>query len=60
MRKINEIARNPHGKHGNLKRLKGSNFFRLRIGEYRAVLDIQDEVITLLVIEVKPRGSIYK
>ncbi len=34
--------------------------WRYRIGEYRAICEIQDETITILILEVGHRKNIYK
>ena len=46
---------------GDIVPMKGkSNQFRLRIGEYRAVYSLKDDVLTVNVMKVGPRGDIYK
>lgn len=43
------------------KTLKGefSNFWRYRVGDYRIVCDIQDKILTIIVIRVGHRKNIY-
>lgn len=36
------------------------DFFRLRIGKYRAIFKINKDVITILVLDIGSRGEIYK
>jgi mRNA interferase RelE/StbE len=36
---------------GDWKRLTGSRFWRLRVGQYRAICDMRDDELVLLVIE---------
>lgn len=43
-----------------VKKLVGSPYFRLRIGDYRAILDIQDGRLIVFVIEVANRRDVYK
>ena len=43
-----------------VKRKQGTPYFILRIGEYRAILDIKQNKLIILVIEVKHRKKIYK
>jgi mRNA interferase RelE/StbE len=42
--------------------LKGSlkPFWRYRIGDYRLICNIEDEVLTVLVLRVKHRKEVYK
>ncbi len=41
-------------------RLTGSPFFRLRVGNYRVILDLQQNRLVVFVIEVDLRKRIYK
>lgn len=41
--------------HSFLKRLSGSSYFRLRVGDYRVILDIKNDMLVILVIEVGHR-----
>lgn len=36
------------------------NFFRLRLGKYRAIFEIRHNEIILLVFDIDSRGDIYK
>ncbi len=44
----------------SLKRKQGTPYFILRIGEYRAILDVKQNKLLILVLEVGPRKKIYK
>jgi mRNA interferase RelE/StbE len=43
-----------------VKRLVESPYFRLRVGDYRVILDIEDDRLLVLVIEIGHRSAIYK
>lgn len=43
-----------------VKRLVGESYYRLRVGDYRVILDIQQKNLIILVIEVGHRKKIYK
>lgn len=43
-----------------VKKLSGTLYFRLRIGKYRAILDIQNDKSIIYVIKIGLRGNIYK
>ncbi len=53
-----ELRNNPRP-HGCLK-LKGSGLYRIRLGDYRIVYDIQEEKVTILVVNVRHRKEIYR
>jgi mRNA interferase RelE/StbE len=40
-------------------RLVGSPYFRLRVGDYRVILDIREDKLIVFVIEVGHRKNIY-
>lgn len=44
----------------NVIRLVNSPFYRLRVGNYRVILDLQQSKVIIFVIEVDHRGRIYK
>lgn len=43
-----------------VKRLVGHPFFRLRVGDYRIILDIVKDKVIVWVLEVKHRKNVYK
>ncbi len=43
-----------------VKKLSGYPFFRLRVGDYRVIVDIQNEQLIVYVIEAGHRKNIYK
>ena len=42
------------------RRLKGREGFRIRIGDYRILYQIQDEVLLVVVVTVGHRSSVYR
>ena len=57
--KIRETAVNPYARNNNLTKLQGRNGYRLRVGDWRVVYELQDDRLVMLVLEVGPRGGIY-
>lgn len=45
---------------GDVKKLKGNEFYRLRIGDIRILFTKNDEELMILVINVGNRGQIYE
>ena len=60
MRKIVIIAKNPYASLPFVKRLKGSQNFRFRFGDYRGVYNVIDNILTITVIDVAHRKDIYR
>jgi len=46
--------------HNFVLRLVGSPYYRLRVGDYRVILDILKDKLVILVIGVGHRKNIYK
>ncbi|MCU0800059.1 MAG: type II toxin-antitoxin system RelE/ParE family toxin [Candidatus Thermoplasmatota archaeon] len=44
----------------NILRLTNSRFYRLRVGDHRVILDIQNDQLRILVLEVGHRKNIYE
>jgi len=55
-----EAAKSPAAYQGDWKRLKGSEIWRLRVGGWRAICDVQDGELIVLVLKTASRGDVYK
>lgn len=54
---IVELAVNPRP--SGYKKLKGRDGYRIRQGNYRIVYDIQDQILTVLILAAGHRKDIY-
>jgi mRNA interferase RelE/StbE len=43
----------------HLQRLRGSPYFKLRVGKYRVILDLRKKALIVYVIKVGKRENIY-
>lgn len=57
---LSKIATNPAEYRGDWKPLQASTFWRLRVGDWRAICEIRDGELVLLVLKIAPRGNAYK
>lgn len=57
---VSTLKRSRIRPYAHVKKLVGSQYFRLRVGEYRVILDIRDNQLIIHVIEVGHRKNIYK
>jgi len=55
---ISQLAENPRP--FGCKKLRGTEFYRIRIGDYRVIYKIEDDVLLILVIRIGHRKDIYK
>lgn len=56
-RKIAAYAENPGSQRNNVKALVGSEYIRLRVGDWRVIMD--DRGTVLLVLKIAARGDVY-
>jgi mRNA interferase RelE/StbE len=54
--KIEAYALDPASQANNVKALKGREAIRLRVGDWRVIMD---DGVVLAVLEIGPRGDIY-
>lgn len=58
-RKLQVLADDPRPR--GVARMAGTNLgYRLRVGDYRVVYEIEDEILLVLVIRVAHRRDIYR
>ncbi len=56
---VRKISRLELGLHGNIKRLRQADFgYRLRMGDYRILFDIEDD--TIVIQKIGHRKDIYE
>ena len=54
---VEEYATAPASLANNVKALKGRDCIRLRVGDWRVIMD---DGVVLAVLEIAPRGSVYE
>jgi mRNA interferase RelE/StbE len=57
---VEQLAADPSAPNNNVKRLKGMEAFRLRVGDWRVVYEIDRRMIVIVVIRIGPRSSVYE
>ena len=55
---IDKLRENPRP--DGAKKLKGETGFRVRVGDYRILYEINDEVRTITIYRVKHRRDVYR
>lgn len=56
--KINAVAQDPYARNPNVTSLQGRDAYRLRVGDWRIIYELQDELVVMQVLEVGTRGGI--
>lgn len=55
--KVGELRENPHR---FVQKLVNSPYYRLRVGDYRVILDIREATLRILVLKAGHRSLIYQ
>ncbi len=58
--KLNQVAIDPFASIPNAKKLQGRPGYRLRIGDWRVIYEINKDEITIIVMRIAPRSEVYK
>lgn len=57
-RAILDLAEDPHPR--GSRKLRGESAWRIRVGSYRVIYEIDDDVREVLIADVGHRGDIYR
>ncbi|MBV17818.1 MAG: hypothetical protein CMO05_10155 [Thalassospira sp.] len=58
--KIESYATSPGSLRNNVKRLQGSEYYRLRVGNYRVIFSIENSQVTIMVVQrIRHRKEAY-
>ena len=58
--KLLRLAENPYAPTNNATRLQGRPGFRLRIGDWRVIYEVEDDILRILVLKIGKRGEVYR
>lgn len=58
--KVRALAADPLAPNNNVKKLVGRPGYRLRVGDWRVIYELQDTVRIIDVIQIAPRGGAYR
>jgi len=57
--KLDELAEDPTALRRNVKALRGRPGYRLRVGDWRVIFELDHEKRRLVVLDIGPSGDIY-
>jgi mRNA interferase RelE/StbE len=58
LNEIEELAKNSRS--SKTKKLKGEKLYRLRVGNYRVIYNIKDNLLLIFVVKLGHRSDIYR
>jgi mRNA interferase RelE/StbE len=58
--KIDGLAQDPYAPNNNVKKLVGRPGYRLRVGDWRVIYDLDNGLRILSVERIAPRGGAYE
>lgn len=58
-KKIDDLAQNPRP-HGVEKLAGEEDLYRIRVGDYRVIYQIQDKILLVLVVKIGHRREVYR
>ncbi len=58
IRAVRRLAKNPFPK--GVRKLAGSDYYRLRVGDYRVIYEVHRDKLFILVIRIGHRKDIYR
>ena len=58
--KLVQIARDPFAPIPNAKKLQDRSGYRLRVGDWRVIYEIDKDEVVIIVLKIAPRGEVYR
>ncbi|MEA2027625.1 MAG: type II toxin-antitoxin system RelE/ParE family toxin [Campylobacterota bacterium] len=61
LQRLEELKKNPYptNEHIDIKKLQAKNGYRLRIGDYRFLYDVEDKALIIYMEDADNRGDVY-
>ncbi len=58
--KLDQLAEDPFARNPNVTRLQGRLGYRLRVGNWRVIYELEEDQLIILVLRIAPRGGVYR
>ena len=58
--KLDQLAQDPYARNPNLTKLQGRPGYRLRVGDWRIIYELEDDRLVIMVLKIASRGGAYR
>jgi mRNA interferase RelE/StbE len=58
--KLDQLAQDPYARNPNVSKLQGRSGYRLRVGDWRVIYELEEDRLVIMVLKVAPRGGVYR
>lgn len=58
--KLIQLAEDPYAPNNNVTKLQNRDSYRLRVGDWRVIYEINDAQVIIYVVKIGPRGQVYQ
>jgi mRNA interferase RelE/StbE len=58
--RLERIAADPYARYSSVTRLRNRPSYRLRVGDWRVIYEVEDDQLVVLVLRIGSRGEIYR
>jgi mRNA interferase RelE/StbE len=59
-KKLERLADDPFDRNADVTKLRNRPGYRLRVGEWRVIYEIQKAQVITMVLKIAPRGEVFK
>lgn len=58
--KIKMLSVDPYSSQLDIKKLKGRDGYRLRVGQYRILYSVDNDIVTIYIVDIAHRKEVYQ
>lgn len=58
--KLDGLAQDPYAHNPNVTKLQGRPGYRLRVGDWRVIYELEEDRLLIMVLKIAPRGEVYR
>ena len=58
--KLDQLVQDPYARNPNVTKLQARPGYRLRVGDWRVLYELEDDRLVIMVLKIAPRGGVYR